>query len=229
MRNHRIVPEARRYCSTHSGRQFAVREALSFWLRAPHFNSFRTQATARRRRSPLGESPHQGRHVYPRGHLGDELLDLALGPMRRPPQKRLPVVSREVGRQVGDPAQVKPPVAQHRKDHRVLARGSGHGDAQVGLGLREVQGLRAVGEHGGEGFTSVEASLVHLGDVGDEVGLDAARLGEDLGQAAEEIAVGDRRERSACLGEGRSALVVHGRRLSPGLDSRGPIPFSDWT
>ena len=149
--------------------------------------------------------------------------------MRRPPEERLQVLSSEVGRQQGDAAQVKPPVAQHRQDHGVLARGSGHGDAQVGLGLREVQGVGAVGEHGGERFPGVEASLVHLGDVCDEVPLDAARLGEDLRQAEEEIVVGECRERSALLSEGRPAPVVHGRRLSPALDSRGPLLFSEWT
>jgi hypothetical protein len=206
----------RRYASTHSGR---------------------SSLSGRGRRSPLGEPPHQGRHVLPRGQLRDQLLDLPLGPMRRPPEKHLAVLLSEVRRQLGDPAQVKPPVAQHGKDHGVLARGPGHGDAQVGLGLREAQGLRAVGEHGGEGFMGVEASLVHLGDVGDEVPLDAARLGEDLPQAAQEIVVGDCREgsvllgnrRSDLLGVARSALVVHGRRLRPVLDSGGPLLLSERT
>ena len=79
--------------------------------------------------------------------------------------------------------------------------GSRHGDAQVGLAFREVQRSRAVGEHGGERLTRVQPSLVHLGDVRDEVRLDAARLSEDLGQAPEEIVVGESRERSPSVDE----------------------------
>jgi hypothetical protein len=94
--------------------------------------------------------------------------------VRRPPQERLAILGREVRSQQRDPAQVKPPVTEHRQDHRMLPRGPGDGDAQVGLGLREVQGPRAVGEHRREGLTGVEASLVRLGDVGHQVLLDAA-------------------------------------------------------
>jgi hypothetical protein len=79
-----------------------------------------------------------------------------------------------MGRQKGDPAEVELPVAQHREENRVLARGAGRGDAEVGLGLREVQGLGTVREHRGECFAGVEASFVCFGDVVDEVGLHAA-------------------------------------------------------
>ena len=64
-------------------------------------------------------------------------------------------------------------------------------DAQVGLGLGEMETLRAVGEHGRRGLTGVEPARVHLADVGDEVGLGAARLAKQLGQASEELVVGD--------------------------------------
>jgi len=89
--------------------------------------------------------------------------------MCRPPEKHVPVLPGETGRQQGDPGQVEPPVVQHGEHHRVLAGGAGRSDAEVCLGLREAQGLRTVGEHGREGFTDVEVSLVHFGDVGDPV------------------------------------------------------------
>ena len=85
----------------------------------------------------------------------------------------------------------------------MLARGPGHGDPQVGLALREVKSPGAIREHRREGLTGVEPSLVHLGDVRDEICLDAARLAQDLGQAAKEVVVGECRERAACVGERR--------------------------
>ena len=57
----------------------------------------------------------------------------------------------------------------------------------------KVQRSSAVREHGGERLARVQPSLVHLGDVRDEVRLDTARLHQDLGQAPEESVVGHRR------------------------------------
>ena len=87
----------------------------------------------------------------------------------------------------------------------------------------------------GERFTGVEASLVRLGNVGDEVRLDAARLAEDLGQAVQEDVVGDRGERPAfgfegCSARGErepSALVVHERRVRLVMDRIGPFSKAD--
>jgi len=45
-----------------------------------------------------------------------------------------------------------------------------------------VQDVRAVGEHRRKGLPGIEPSLVHLGDVGDDVGFDV--LGERGGAAA---------------------------------------------
>ena len=62
--------------------------------------------------------------------------------------------------------------------------------------------MRAVREHRGERLTGIQPSLVRLRDVGHEIGLHAARLPEDLGQAAEESVVGD-------LAEGPQAREDH--------------------
>ena len=69
-------------------------------------------------------------------------------------------------------------------------RGAGGGDAQVRLELGEVERLRAVGEHRGRGLAGVEPAGIHLTDVSDEVGLDAARVPQELGQATEQLVVG---------------------------------------
>ena len=73
----------------------------------------------------------------------------------------------------------------------MLARGPRDRDPQVGLGLGEVEALGAVDEHRGRGFAGVEPALVDLADVRDEVGLDAARVGHELAEAAEQLVVGD--------------------------------------
>ena len=77
----------------------------------------------------------------------------------------------------------------------MLSRGAGGGDAEVGLGLGEVEDLGAVREDRGRGFAGVEATPVYLADVSDEVGLVATGPTEKIRQATEEIVVGERRQR----------------------------------
>ena len=64
-------------------------------------------------------------------------------------------------------------------------------DAQVGLVLREMECLDTPGEHRGRGLTGVELPAVDLGDVGNEVGLVATGLFQDLEQVAEQLIVRD--------------------------------------
>ena len=71
------------------------------------------------------------------------------------------------------------------------ARGARDRDAAVGLGFGEVKGLCAVDEHGGEGLAREQPALVDLADVGDEVGLDAARLADELVESPQQLVVGD--------------------------------------
>jgi len=71
----------------------------------------------------------------------------------------------------------------------MLARCSGHQDAQPGLGLGEVQDLRAVREHRRSSLAGVELARVDLSDVGDEVGLDTSGLTRQVGQTAEQLVV----------------------------------------
>jgi hypothetical protein len=58
-----------------------------------------------------------------------------------------------------------------------------------------VEDVRAVDEHRRRGLAGVEASGLDLGDVGDEVGLDAAGLADEMGEPAKELVVGERGER----------------------------------
>jgi len=54
-----------------------------------------------------------------------------------------------------------------------------------------VEPLGAVGEHRRRGFAGVEPAFLDFADVGDEVGLDAARMRHELAEAAEQLVVGD--------------------------------------
>ena len=95
----------------------------------------------------------------------------------------------------------------------MFAHGAGHGDPQAGLRLREVKHVRAVREHGGAGFSGVEPAVVHLGDVVDEIRLDATGITEQRGQATEEVVVRDLRE---------ATLVLHGPNVRLTQDREGP-------
>jgi hypothetical protein len=55
-----------------------------------------------------------------------------------------------------------------------------------------VEDLRAVRVHRGRGLADVQPARIDLADVGDEFGLGAARVPEQLGEPAEELVVGDR-------------------------------------
>ena len=171
--------------------QFGLVRASSVWtqsatvhrasLRIPSEHGrlgARAEPEGRRRRPgpAVGQLPHHRRSLRTRRHLCDQLLDLSLGRVGRPLQEIVPILRREVRRQLRDPGQMKAPVGQHRQQHRVLPRRARRRDAQVGLGLREVKDLRAPGEHRGRGLAGVEPARVHLADVGHEVGLGAPAL-----------------------------------------------------
>jgi hypothetical protein len=122
---------------------------------------------------------------------GEELLDLALGLVNGAREEHIPVLAREVRCQLDDARQMEPAVREHRKEHGVLSSCPGHVDPQIGFGLGEMKDRRAVDEHRGGGFAGVEVSCFHLTDVGDEVGLDAAGLTEEIGEPAKELVVGE--------------------------------------
>ncbi len=152
------------------------------------------RSPARRGRSGgrgLGQLPDESRRIGTGRQLGRELLDLALRAVGGPLEDGVPVVGGEVRGELGDGGEVEPPVGEHGEEDRVLARRPGGGDAQVGLGLGEVEPLGAVGEHGRRGLAGVEPACVDLADVGDEVGFVASRLAQDVGEAEEELAVGE--------------------------------------
>jgi hypothetical protein len=139
----------------------------------------------------LGQLPYHRRSIRTRRDLCDQLLDLPLGPVGGPLQEIVPVLRRQVRGHLRDGGQVQTPIGQHRQEHRVLSRRTCRGDAQVGLGLREMEDLRAVGEHRGRSLAGVEPALVDLADVGDEVGLDAPGLPQKLDEAAQQLVVRD--------------------------------------
>jgi hypothetical protein len=66
------------------------------------------------------------------------------------------------------------PGGEPRQQRRMLPRRSRDRDAQVRLGLGQVQDAGRVHEHRGRGLAQVEAPRVHLAHVRDQLGLDAA-------------------------------------------------------
>ena len=66
--------------------------------------------------------PHERGHVGPGTDLGDQLLDLALGPMRRTTEERVAILPRQMRRQLGDAAEVQTAVGEHREQDGMLAR-----------------------------------------------------------------------------------------------------------
>ena len=74
----------------------------------------------------------------------DQLLDLPLGPVGGSRKESWRILAGEVRCQFADAGQVKPSIRQHVEEQRMLARGPGRRDAQVGLRLGEVEGLGAV-------------------------------------------------------------------------------------
>ena len=81
----------------------------------------------------------------------------------------------------------------------MFPRSTSRRNAEIGFRLGEVQSVHAVGEHRRKGLAGEEPSLLHLGDVGDDVGLDAPGLAHELGQAVEQLVVRDRLERPLCF------------------------------
>ena len=141
----------------------------------------------------LRQLAHGRRSIGPGRQLGDQRLDLLLGPVCGPLQQSDPVLRREERRQECDSAQVKPALAQHGEENGVLASRASDADAEDRLRLREVKDLRAVREGRGRGLSGVELPRVDLADQEDEVGLDPAGLAEGLGQMTEYLGIGQRR------------------------------------
>jgi hypothetical protein len=126
-------------------------------------------------RSLLRQLADDRRRIGSRRQLGDEFDDPTLGQVCRSHEQLVPVLPREERHELRDPAQVQAAVGEHRQQPRVLASRARDRDAQVGLGLGEVEPLGAVDEHRRAGLADVEPARIDLAEVSDEVGLDAAR------------------------------------------------------
>jgi hypothetical protein len=155
--------------------------------------------------------PHERGHVGPRTDLGDQLLDLALGQVRRTTEERVAVLPRQVRRQLGDAAEVQAAVGEHREQDWMLARGARRHDPQVGFRLREMEDVDAVAEHRRRRRARIEASPIHLADVGDDVGLSATGVAQELGEATKQRVVRNGGE-----------WLMHGQRVGHILDRMGP-------
>jgi len=66
---------------------------------------------------------------------------------------------------------------------------AGNRDPQIGLRLGEVQDPSAIAEHGGRRFPRIQPPLVHFADMGDELGLDAPGLFQEISETAKKLVV----------------------------------------
>ncbi len=80
------------------------------------------------------------------------------------------VLRGEVGSQLCHAREMQSAIGEHIEEDGMLPCRSRGGNAEIGLGLGEVEPLRAVGEHRRRGFAGVEPTRVYLADVGDEIG-----------------------------------------------------------
>ena len=147
--------------------------------------------------APLRQLADDRRSIGSRGQRDYELLYLAARAVGRPGEKHGAVVHVDDGHEQRQPAQVEPAVAKRLEESRVGARSTGYRDAAVCVGFRQVQALSAVREHGWEGLPGEEPPLVDLADVGDEVGLDAPRLADEIGEPTQQLVIGDDPERES--------------------------------
>jgi hypothetical protein len=102
-----------------------------------------------------------------------------------PREQTVAVLRRENRCELGDPAQVQAAVREHREQDRMLASGPRDVDPQLGLTLGKVKDVSTVDEHRGGGEPREEPPRVHLGEVLDQRGLDAAGVAEDVLEAGE--------------------------------------------
>jgi hypothetical protein len=86
--------------------------------------------------SPLRHLADRRRNIRLGRKLGDELLDLTFGPVRRSTKERLFVGRGEMTAKKRNAAQVKTPVGEHLEKHRAFSGSPRYLDTQVGLVLR---------------------------------------------------------------------------------------------
>jgi hypothetical protein len=104
-----------------------------------------------------------------RGQLGNQLVDRSLREVSCSREHSFGILIVEVRSEASRAAQVQPAVGEHREDKRVAAEEAGHRDAQVGLGVREMEPLGRVRVHRRACFAQVETARIHLGQMGDQL------------------------------------------------------------
>ena len=119
------------------------------------------------------------------------MLNLALRAVGGAREQPLGVVLAQMRRQLGDGAQVKPPVGEHLEYQRESSRQPGRSDPKVRLGIRQVQLRRRVDVHRWTRLAKIELPPVHLGQMPDQVCLDATTAPDKLGDASEQKIVGE--------------------------------------
>jgi hypothetical protein len=75
---------------------------------------------------------------------------------------------------------VESAVREHLEQDRMLPGRTGDVYPELGFALGQVKNVSTVQKHRGDGVTREESASIHLGEVLDERGLDAAGLAKDV-------------------------------------------------
>jgi hypothetical protein len=86
---------------------------------------------------------------------------------------------------------MQPTIREHFEQDRMLASSLGHGDPKLTFAFGEVEDVSTVEKHRRGRVAGVQPPGVHLGEVGDQRGLDAAGLAKDSVEAGEDFVVGE--------------------------------------
>jgi hypothetical protein len=121
---------------------------------------------------------------------------------------------------------MEPTVRKHVEKDGMLASGPRDGDPQIGLGLGEVEDVRAVAVHRRAGLPCVEPSPVDFGDVRDDVSLGMARIFEKLGQPTQKVRVCNGLERSFICHTWNTGRVFSASQEAQGAQQTQPVPWN---
>ena len=115
-------------------------------------------------------APNRRRDIGLRKPPRQQLLDLDLRLVDRPPEQREMVLVVQARREEAHRREVQQAVGQHRNDHREPSRGVGGFHPVVGLVLREVEHRAAIPVERPESHRQVQVPRLQLGQVCDEGG-----------------------------------------------------------
>jgi hypothetical protein len=135
------------------------------------------------------ERLNQRRHVGVRGDLGDELFDLALGPITSAGEQLDVVFGRQVRGEQEDAGKVDRGIGEHLEDQRKLPGQARGATPALGFVLRQAQFVNAIRPERCASPLAIDAAGVDLGEVGEEMSGELVRASEPEGVKPKMVSV----------------------------------------